>query len=171
MCDNIREAAPAAIGSQIRDLRRLQNLTLNEVAKRAGTSAPTLHRYESGWDRFEVATLRRIAAALDACLEIRLKKKSTPRRMKNVIPSKIIPILSPLFWDRDLTSDDFRDFPGWIMCRVLMYGNIEQVRAARAFFGDQALREALEKRIIDRRTRNFWNLYLGESENASKNAQ
>ena len=71
MDDKYGSAAPV-LGARIRELRQAAGLTLEALAQRVGTSAPTLHRYESGWDRFEVATLRRIAAALGASLQIRL---------------------------------------------------------------------------------------------------
>lgn len=60
------------IGLQIRQLRKRRGMTLQQLADRAGTSASALHRYEAGWDRFEVATLRRIATALGAHLDVRL---------------------------------------------------------------------------------------------------
>lgn len=54
---------PAPIGQQIRRLRQGRGWTLAELARLAATSGPTLHRYENGWDRFELVTLRKIAAA------------------------------------------------------------------------------------------------------------
>ena len=72
MSDNLLVDQPAPIGQQIRRLRRGRAWTLAELARRAETSAPTLHRYENGWDRFELATLRKIATALGARLEVRL---------------------------------------------------------------------------------------------------
>ena len=73
MSDNISLPAPAPpVGVRIRSLRKARGWSLAELARRAGTSAPSLHRYESGWDRFELATLRKIASALGARLEVRL---------------------------------------------------------------------------------------------------
>ena len=69
MYDNTLSAPPPPIGTQIRHLRRERGLTLSDLAQLANTSAPTMHRYESGWDRFELNTLRKIAAALGAALE------------------------------------------------------------------------------------------------------
>ena len=60
------------LGQQIRRLREKHGWTLAQLARHAGTSGPTLHRYENGWDRFELGTLRRISSALGARLEIRL---------------------------------------------------------------------------------------------------
>ena len=58
MSDNINVLQGAPVGLQIRALRKERGWSLAELARRAGTSAPTLHRYESGWERFELATLR-----------------------------------------------------------------------------------------------------------------
>ena len=73
--DNIRHPP---IGSEIRRLRQARGWTLAELARRVGTSAPTLHRYENGWDQFKMDTLRKIAAALGASLEVRLVDRACP---------------------------------------------------------------------------------------------
>ena len=153
------------LGHRIRRLRRQRGWTLAELARRAGTSAPTLHRYEGGWDRFELETLRRIAAALGARLEVRLV--STPRAAARRVSSKALALqLAPLFWDRDLRESDLSEHPGWVLERVLTSGHREQVLAARAFFGDEAVGRATERRGVDARTRRYWRLILGESERA-----
>ncbi|MHC4472742.1 MAG: helix-turn-helix domain-containing protein [Planctomycetota bacterium] len=151
--------APALLGARIREIRRARGWSLAELARRAGTSAPALHRYESGWDRFGVPTLRRIADALGARLEVRLivdEKRDVPRHG----PRRLVELLSPLFWDKDLTVEDLERFPTWVLGRLLAFGNLEQVRAARRHFGDDAVREAIERRDVDARTRNFWTLML-----------
>jgi len=115
--------------------------SLADLARRVGSSAPTLHRYESGWDRFELSTLRKIAAALDARLEVRLigRLKAEPE---------------------DLTTSDLAEYPQWVLSRVLMFGDSAQVAASRRFYGDAAIREAVARRGVDERTRNYWTLVL-----------
>lgn len=152
-----------SIGAQIRACRRARGLTLATVARRAGTSAPTLHRYESGWERFELPTLRRIASALDARLDVRLIP--SPDRSAVALPpsaADLAKLLRPLFWDHDLRAGDLRRHPKWVLRRVLAFGDRAQVAAARRYFGDDAVREAAEHRGSDRRTRNYWRLILGE---------
>ena len=160
MDDKYGSAAPV-LGARIRKLRQAAGLTLEALAQRVGTSAPTLHRYESGWDRFEVATLRRIAAALGASLQIHLVPAAgaVPRP----VPTRaaLVKLLSPLFWDRDLTEADLDEHRDWALARVLTAGNLEQVRAVRAVFGDDAIRRAVARRDVDARTRNYWHLILG----------
>ena len=155
------------IGSQIRAIRQARGLSLQALAERCGSSAPTLHRYETGWDRFEIATLRRIAAALDARLEIRLQIQDheTP------VPDRrqLLKLLVPLFWDRKLSISDLHRHSRWVLGRVLMYGNPDQVRAARAYYGDAAIIEAVAKRGIDERTRNYWMTILA-GPNASQSS-
>jgi len=144
---------------QIRKLRTDLGLTLEEAARRAGTSAPSLHRYETGWDRFRVNTLRRIAGALGADVEVRLvARKADGPPMPS--PERLVRLLEPLFWDKDLEASDFERYPGWVLERVLVFGNRDQVESARSFFGDETLAATLERRGVDARTRNFWQLVL-----------
>jgi transcriptional regulator with XRE-family HTH domain len=60
------------LGHQIRRLREARGWTLAALARRARTSAPALHRYENGWDRFRIDTLRKVAGALGARLDSEL---------------------------------------------------------------------------------------------------
>ena len=147
------------VALQIRELRRIRGLTLEEVATAAGTSAPTLHRYESGWSRFEIRTLERIARALGAGLEVRL----IPARLHAVEtpgPEELIRKIAPLFWDVDLQPGHLARYPEWVLGRVLQFGGLEQVRPARAFFGDEAIARAVGRRGVDERTRAFWETVL-----------
>lgn len=159
MYDNI-VAGP--IGAQIRRLRTEAGLTLADLAERAGTSAPTMHRYEAGWDRFEVATLRRIAEALGATLEVRLVP---PRDGPRSLPTKadLVDLLSSLFWDNELDAAHLERFPGWVLERVVDFGSREQMAAARAWFGDEALAEAIERPGVDVRSRNYWRMILEDA--------
>lgn len=163
MCDNIEDNPGGPVGPQIRRLRQARGWTLAELARQAGTSAPALHRYESGWDRFQVDTLRRIARALEVRLDIRLvdRPRSAPLRRPRS-PTALARLLAPLFWDRDLTADDLVRHGDWALGRVLTVGNREQVAAARGHYGDAAIRRVVAQRGIDPRTRNYWTLLLGE---------
>ncbi len=155
------------LGEQIRHLRGQRGWTLARLAERAGTSAPTLHRYENGWYRFELETLRRIAAALGARLEVHLVAGASHLpAVRRPSAGTLVPMLAPLFWDHPLRESDLAEYPGWVLERVLSAGNREQVRAARVFFGDQAIERATRRRGIDRRTREYWRLILGEDGHA-----
>ncbi len=162
MYDNKPSDPPSPIGTQIRHLREGRGLTLSALARLAGTSVPAMHRYESGWDRFELKTLRKIAAALGAALEVRLV--SSPERSPSTRPEvrKLLGLIAPLFWDRELEESDLEVHRNWVLGRVLMFGADLQVREARSYFGDEVIREAIGRREIDSRTRNYWKLILGE---------
>jgi len=149
------------VACQIRLLRVEQGLTLEELAGRSGTSTPTLHRYESGWDRFEIRTLERVGAALGAGLEIRFVTRAA-ESIEKPSPEQLVQTLSPLFWDTDLEPSHLSDYPDWVLARVLMYGGLAQVRTARAFFGDEAVAIAATRRGTDARTRSYWATILGE---------
>jgi transcriptional regulator with XRE-family HTH domain len=160
----------ALLGQQIRALRESRGWTLAELGRRAATSAPTLHRYESGWDAFELATLRKIAAALGARLEVRLVGAPAPAAPAPTAAA-LVRLLAPLFWDRDLGVRDLSRHGEWVLKRVLQFGNRAQVVAARRFFGDDAIRRAAGRRGIDARTRGYWRLILGRERHASEGAQ
>lgn len=147
---------------QIGRLRRWKGLTLDEAAVAAGTSAPTLHRYESGWNRFEVRTLERIGRALGAGLEVRFVP-GPPATAEKPAPEELIRTIAPLFWDADLQPAHLVDYPEWVLARVLQFGGLEQVRAARAYFGDEEIVSAVARRGVDARTRAFWHAVLEES--------
>jgi len=166
--DNPHNESGIPIGQQIRSLRTERGWSLAELARRAGTSAPTLHRYENGWDRFEVATLRRIAAALGAHLDIRLVQPASPRPEHRLDETELLELISPLFWDRDLDPAHLNDNPTWVAGRVLMYGNMTQARAIRTHYGDDLLRDAVNTRGVDDRTKTFWSLILEKTEDASE---
>ena len=141
-----------------------------ELARRAGTSAPALHRYESGWDRFEIATLKRIAAALGAHLEIRLLDDHPDKSLEVPSPEKLVRLLSPLFWEKSFSRSDLEDYPLWVAKRVIMFGNWRQVRALRSFINDESLLEAAQSRGVDPKTRNYWETLLGGGKNAPQGA-
>jgi transcriptional regulator with XRE-family HTH domain len=162
-----KETPPALVGGQIRALRKSLGWSLSELARRAGTSAPSVHRYESGWDRFEMKTLRKIAAALGARLEVKLVKEETAQRMEETAPGKLVRILEGLFWDKKLTVKELEDYPEWVLSRVLMFGDFKQVGAARRYFGDKVLKGTLAMKGIDEKTRNYWKLMLGRGRHAS----
>lgn len=155
------DSSATPLGPQIRRLREERGWTLAALARRVGTSAPALHRYENGWDRFRVATLRKIAGALGTRLDVRLVPAARARPRSAPTGKALLGTLAPLFWDRDLRASDLAGHAGWVLERVLTAGSREQVRAARAFFGDDALRRSVARRGVDRRTRNYWSLILG----------
>ena len=156
------------LGARIRGLRKARGLTLAALGERVGTSAAALHRYESGWDRFELATLRRIAAALGASLEIRIVTSEARSSRKSRSASAVVRGLAPLFWDKPLREVDLVRHTSWVLARVLTAGDKHQVRAARAWFGDEAIRHAVKRRGVDARTRNYWRMMLGGPGRASQ---
>jgi len=165
--DNSTHGVP--LGPQIRRLREERGWTLTELARRAGTSAPALHRYENGWDRFELRTLQRIAAALGVRLEVRfVPARGHAAATARPSAKALVRRLSPLFWDRDLTESDLARHSGWVLQRVLTSGDRDDVRAARSYFGDEEIRRAVERRGVDPKTRRYWQLILGGASRASQ---
>jgi predicted transcriptional regulator len=64
------------LASEIIQLRKEKKLTQKELAEIIGTSQPAIARLESGsYNKVSLSFLRRVAEALDAKLEIHLRKK------------------------------------------------------------------------------------------------
>ena len=157
------------IGLEIRRLRQARGWTLAELSGRAGTSAPTLHRYENGWDQFRVETLRKIAAALGASLEVRFVDSASSTT--SIGARALVRRLAPLFWDAQLSVELLDAHPDWVIGRVLTFGEPAQVAAAHQFFGDDAIRRAIRRRDVDARTRNYWNVLLKDPSHAPEGSE
>lgn len=71
------EREKLSIGEQLVRMRLAAKLTQAEVAKRAGTTASAISRYENAeYDRYEVRTLRKIAEACGGKLQLVFKPAS-----------------------------------------------------------------------------------------------
>ena len=68
------------LGQQVRRLREDAGLTQEELAERIHSTQGTIARLEAGGREPAVSTLARIAAALDAEVELRLVPRSSQRR-------------------------------------------------------------------------------------------
>jgi transcriptional regulator with XRE-family HTH domain len=141
--------------------RRLQaGLSQSEVARRAGTSAATLSRYEHGWTRFETYTLRKLAAALDCELSIELRPKRKPGR-KHRSRRQMVERLGRLFWDHPLALEDLERHPTWVVERVLEYGALEDIHLLCDLMGREVfLATAATAHRVSPRTRGFWEQIL-----------
>lgn len=69
-----------ALATQIIELRKRQNLTQKQLAERIGTSQPAIARLESGsYRNLSLSFLRRVAEALGAIAEVRLREREGGR--------------------------------------------------------------------------------------------
>jgi transcriptional regulator with XRE-family HTH domain len=157
----LSERTGPLVGPRLRSLRRRKGLSLKELAEKIGSSVSAIHRYESGWGRFELRTLRRLAAALDARLDIRLDPLHPDGSAGRASPAQLVRNLRPLFWDVELKPEHLDENPQWVLRRVLRFGDWQAVRRARMHFGDDAVREAAAHRSMDVRTRRLWQVILG----------
>jgi hypothetical protein len=65
------EYAKLSIGEQIVRLRLMSGMTQAEVARKVGTTASAISRYENAdYDRYEIQTLRKIVEACGGVLSI-----------------------------------------------------------------------------------------------------
>ena len=143
------------ISQQIGARRKRLGLSLSQLARRANTSPATLSRYENGWSRFEVSTLRKLATALDCDLVVKLQPR--PRWVEQPSAENVVQQIGRLFQDKDLTTSYLEERPLWVVERVLEHGNLGDIRILTAFFGREALlRFVGEARFSSDRTRVFW---------------
>lgn len=147
------------ISRKLKDRRLRSGLSLSQLAQRANTSIATLSRYENGWGRFELHTLRKLATALGCRLTVDLRP---------------IPLLEPppnhgsgfrrlkrLFWDRKLRQKDLETYPLWVLERVLEYGSLEDLRFLISKWGRRKFLERVaQARFQSAKTEAFWNLLL-----------
>lgn len=130
-------------------------MSLSQLARRADTSAATLSRYEKGWSRFEVYTLRKLATALGCRLVVKLEPQEEPS--KRVKASEAVERLGRLFWDQELTARHLKEYPLWVVGRVLEYGDLEDVRMLIRVMGRETfLAQVCEARFESEKTRVFW---------------
>ena len=149
-----------SISKQLRDRRVSLGLSLSDVARRAGTSAASLSRYEGGWTRFGVYTLRKLASALGCDLEITLRPRSAPRRPR-VARDVLVRRLQRLFWDHELRESDLDEHLAWVFERVLEYGNMEDIRALELSLGRKAFLDAVSRASrLSPKTLSFWRQIL-----------
>jgi transcriptional regulator with XRE-family HTH domain len=143
------------ISQQIGARRKRLGLSLTQLARRANTSPATLSRYENGWSRFEVSTLRKLATALDCDLVVKLQPR--PRWVEQPAAEHVVQQLGRLFQDLDLTANHLEEHPLWVVERVLEHGNLGDIRILTAFFGREVLLRLIgEARFSSDRTRVFW---------------
>ena len=130
------------ISTQLRKRRLDAGLSVSQLARRAGTSAPTISRYETGWTRFELYTLGKLASALGCRVHVTLEPifDGTSRHVKSD-RTALVRRIRRLFWDRSLRDSDLDEYRPWVVKRVLEYGTLEDVRALANALGHEALLE------------------------------
>lgn len=150
---------PASLSLALKQRRLQLGLTLSQVARRVRTSPATISRYESGWHRFELYTLQKLASALECRLRIGLEpvRLSTPAASTRSSLKR----LGRLFWDTPLRQEDLRLHPHWVIQRILEAGTLEDVRILVALLGkDRVLSEAASIRFRSVKTARFWKSML-----------
>ncbi len=148
-----------SISQKLRKRREELGLSQADVARRAGTSTATISRYESGWDRFEVYTLQKLASALECRLGVSLlpltESTSKPQA------EEVLRQLERLFWDVQLSVDHLDEYPTWVVGRVLEYGAMEDVHLLVRHLGrDNFLQTVSNVRFSTRRAEHFWEQIL-----------
>ena len=148
-----------AISRQLRNRRQQLGLSLTQLARRADTSVPTLSRYENGWSRFEVATLQKLATALNCDLVVRLEPRESQRDRPS--SAEVVEQLSRLFWDTRLVASHLAENTLWVVERVLEFGSLDDVRILIALLGRAEFLSLVgDARIESARTRAFWQQML-----------
>ena len=149
-----------SISEKLRERRRECGLSLSELARLADTSPATLSRYENGWTRFEVSTLRKLASALDCRLKIEFVP-SEERNQTRMSKSEVIEGLKRLFWDSDFDAEVLDRYPVWAVERVLESGQLEDIHSLLILMDRDLFLETVSKTSrLSGKTRSFWNSIL-----------
>lgn len=154
-----KEMAASGLSSDLRHLRKMQGMPLSRLARLVGTSSATISRYESGWSRFELTTLRKLATALGYRIEITWR----PLRQSGAweTEEQLIRKLGRLFWDRRLERGDVDRYPRWMVGRVIQYGKIADIQALCAFLGRERFIGIIsDHRMPSAKLERFWNAML-----------
>jgi transcriptional regulator with XRE-family HTH domain len=147
------------VSADLRRLRKTRNMPLSRLARLAGTSVATVSRYESGWSRFELSTLRKLATALGYRLELKWRPLGQGGACKS--EAQLGQRLSRLFWDRRLEQGDVRRYPRWIVGRVIQYGKIVDILGLSAFLGRERFLEIVsDLRMPSPKVERFWQAML-----------
>ncbi|PIZ00457.1 hypothetical protein COY62_02480 [bacterium (Candidatus Howlettbacteria) CG_4_10_14_0_8_um_filter_40_9] len=66
-----------------------------------------------------------------------------------------------LFWDVELKTLDAEKHKKFIIERILLFGNVEDFRWARDFYGEKCIKDVvISNRTLDRKSQNFWCQYF-----------
>lgn len=147
------------ISADLRRLRKVRRMSLTRLAFLAGTSVATMSRYESGWSRFELTTLRKLATALGYRLEISWRPLVDGRAPES--EAQLIDRLGRLFWDRRIERGDTQRYPRWLVGRVIQYGKVEDVHALATFLGRKRFLQIVsDLRMPSTKLERFWRTML-----------
>lgn len=147
------------ISEQLKKMRIQRGLSQSELARRVGTSVPTISRYENYWKRFELYTLDKLATALGCRLRIELEPVDGGRYTDD--RRGAIARLGRLFWDRELLVSDFEEYPRWVIKRVLEYGAWDDVQEIFRIYGKKKLLDNIAAiNFGSVRTSIFWKAML-----------
>ena len=146
-----------SVSRQLKRRRIEMGLSVYDLARLADTSPATISRYENGWTRFEVGTLRKLAMALDCRLDVNLSAYTNAT--KDIASEKeIIKQLKRLFWDAEFSKDTVEDYPVWVVERVLENGRLSDVHALQLLMGKERFLKSVQKATrLSPETRVFWN--------------
>ena len=143
----------------LRERRLKAGLSLSQMAVRADTSTAALSRYENNWRRFEIYTLRKLAAALGYRMNIDFEP--LPYRRDAVSTSIVINKIKRLFWDKTLNEECFNKHPLWVVKRVLEYGTLDDVLLLIRLMGKQLFLERVSLISFPSvKTEQFWSKML-----------
>jgi transcriptional regulator with XRE-family HTH domain len=147
------------VHEQLRKQRFARGYSLSRLARLADTSPATLSRYENGWTRFEMATLRKLATALGC--ELRIELHPVPSRSHGpATVQDVVRRLRRLSWDVELDESVLLNHQRWIVERVLEYGNLSDIDVLVSFLGRREFLDTVSRARLSPRTREFWNRLL-----------
>jgi transcriptional regulator with XRE-family HTH domain len=149
-----------SVSEQIKRRRIEAGLSVYDLARLADTSPATISRYENGWTRFEITTLRKLAMALGCRLDVSLSPCSSGTKYSGSEEATTRK-LKRLFWDTEFSVDTVKDHPVWVVERVLENGRLSDIHALQNLMGREHFLKSVQKSTrLSPETRVFWDSML-----------
>ena len=74
---------------------------------------------------------------------------------------RVVQRLGRLFWDRPLVSTDLDEYPGWVVARVIHYGDLRDVRGLATVMGRRRFLETIAGlRTLSPKVGSLWGAIL-----------
>jgi hypothetical protein len=76
---------------------------------------------------------------------------------------KLPSFLNKYFWGDDLNDINLKDHKNYIAKTILSHGDLKAIKWLHENFDKSFLKSQLDSKLIDPKSKNFWNLYYSSN--------